>query len=119
MLLVRFMDHAGRIGWGKLLDDGRALPMRGDLFGEHEFADRPVDVVKRLAPVDPPNIIAIGLNYRGHAEEQGLRSLPDHPLVFLKATTSVTGPGGPIMLPRSAPSEVDYEAELAVIIGRA
>jgi len=119
MLIVRFMDHAGHVGWGKLIDGGRALPMQGDLFGEYEFADRPVQVAKRLAPVDPPNVFGIGLNYRSHAEEQGLKSLPDHPLVFLKATTSVTGHSAPIVLPRSAPSEVDYEAELAVIIGRA
>lgn len=117
MLIVRFMDHAGRVGWGQLLDGQKALPLHGELFGRHEFGRRPVDVVKRLSPVDPPNVFAIGLNYRGHAEEQGLRTLPDHPLIFLKATTSVTGPGAPIVLPESAPDEVDYEAELAVIIG--
>ena len=118
MLIVRFMDSAGRIGWGQLIEPHRARPMHGELFGDHEFGDRPIEVVKRLAPVDPPNIFAIGLNYRGHAQEQGLTQLPDHPLIFLKATTSVTGPGAPIVLPESAPNEVDYEAELAVVIGR-
>lgn len=118
MHLVRFMNSTGRIGWGRLVEPSKALPLQGDLFGDHEFGERPVDVVKRLAPVDPPNVFAIGLNYRGHAEEQGLKSLPERPLIFLKATTSVTGPGAPIMLPAEAPDEVDFEAELAVIIGR-
>src|SRR5262249_9825340 len=71
-----------------------------------------------LAPVEPPNVIAIGLNYRKHAEEQGLRTSASEPLIFLKATSSVIGPGEPIVLPHSAPSEVDYEAELGIVIGK-
>lgn len=70
-----------------------------------------------VAPLEPPNILAIGLNYREHAEETGA-DLPDHPLLFIKATSAVTDPGAPIVLPGVAPDEVDYEAELAVIIGR-
>jgi len=71
-----------------------------------------------IGSVLPPNVIAIGLNYRKHAEEQGLAKLPAEPLIFLKATTSVIGPGEPIVLPHSAPGEVDFEAELAVVIGK-
>lgn len=118
MAIARFMDPAGRVGWGRVIDDRSAVPLRGDLFGHRETGDHPVEMSKKLAPLDPPNLFAIGLNYRGHAAEQGLQSLPDHPLVFLKATTAVIGPGAPIMLPREAPDEVDFEAELAVIIGR-
>ncbi|MEN6404239.1 MAG: fumarylacetoacetate hydrolase family protein [Armatimonadia bacterium] len=73
--------------------------------------------VKLLPPVCPPNVIAIGLNYHQHASETKME-LPDHPLMFLKATTSVTGPGDPIVLPHMAPHEVDYEAELCIVIGR-
>ena len=73
--------------------------------------------VKLLAPVTPPNIIAIGLNYRKHAEESGIE-LPDHPLLFLKAPTTLTGPDQPIVLPAIAPGSVDYEAELVVVIGK-
>ncbi len=70
-----------------------------------------------LAPVVPPNVLAIGLNYRRHAEESGAVP-PDHPLLFMKASTAVTGPDRPIMLPPGAPEEVDFEAELAIVIGR-
>ncbi|MFQ5490353.1 MAG: fumarylacetoacetate hydrolase family protein [Phycisphaerae bacterium] len=89
----------------------------GELFGTKTVTDREVAIARLLAPVDPPNIFGIGLNYRAHAAE-GDRELPDEPLVFLKATTSVLDPGGPILLPPSAPEEVDFEAELAVVIGR-
>ncbi len=54
---------------------------------------------------------------RRHAEESGA-ALPDHPLVFAKFTTSVIGPGDAIVLPADAPNEVDYEAELAIVIGK-
>ena len=74
---------------------------------------------KILAPLVPPNILAIGLNYRKHAEEGG-RGVPDRPMLFLKSTTSLQNPGDPIEIPvRLASHEVDYECELAVVIGRA
>lgn len=73
--------------------------------------------VKLLAPVDPPNVLAIGLNYGRHARESNMK-VPDHPLLFIKATSSVVGPEAPIVLPRVAPAEVDYEAELCLVIGR-
>lgn len=73
--------------------------------------------VKLLAPVCPPNVIALGLNYHQHATETAM-TLPERPLMFLKATTSVIGPNDPIILPHMAPNEVDYEAELCIIIGK-
>ncbi len=63
----------------------------------------------------PGKVICVGLNYRGHAEEQGVK-LPARPLLFAKWPTALTGPGDPILLP-SISSEVDYEAELGVVIG--
>ncbi len=77
----------------------------------------PLADVTLLAPVEPPDAIAIGLNFRDHAAESKLK-LPTAPVIFLKATSSVTGPGAPIVLPRMAPDEVDAEAELAVVIGK-
>jgi 2-keto-4-pentenoate hydratase/2-oxohepta-3-ene-1,7-dioic acid hydratase in catechol pathway len=66
----------------------------------------------------PPNILAIGLNYRRHAAESG-HLPPTRPVVFLKATSSVQNPGDPIELPVKLEStKVDYECELAVVIGR-
>jgi 2-keto-4-pentenoate hydratase/2-oxohepta-3-ene-1,7-dioic acid hydratase in catechol pathway len=65
----------------------------------------------------PPVIFCIGLNYRHHAEETKAK-LPQFPIVFMKSPASVIGPGEPVVLPRHLRSdEVDYEAELAVIIG--
>ncbi|MBM3477203.1 MAG: fumarylacetoacetate hydrolase family protein, partial [Armatimonadetes bacterium] len=76
-----------------------------------------VSRARLIAPVEPPNVIALGLNYRRHAEESGMK-LPDHPLMFLKATTSVIGPNEPIVIPKMAPDEVDYEAELCSVMGK-
>jgi 2-keto-4-pentenoate hydratase/2-oxohepta-3-ene-1,7-dioic acid hydratase in catechol pathway len=64
----------------------------------------------------PSKIICAGLNYRDHAEEQGL-ALPDRPLLFAKWPNALIGPGEPILLPRLS-SEIDYEAELGVVIGQ-
>lgn len=73
--------------------------------------------VKLLAPVDPPNVLALGLNYRRHAAETQMK-VPERPLLFIKANTSVIGAGAPILLPAIAPAEVDYEAELCLVIGK-
>jgi 2-keto-4-pentenoate hydratase/2-oxohepta-3-ene-1,7-dioic acid hydratase in catechol pathway len=118
MEIMRFISTDGQARWGKPAQDGQALPLVGDLFGEYRFADRPMPVVARLAPVEPPNILAIGRNYREHAREMKAQGEAAEPIVFLKATTSVIGPDEMIILPASAPDEVDYEAELAVVIGR-
>jgi 2-keto-4-pentenoate hydratase/2-oxohepta-3-ene-1,7-dioic acid hydratase in catechol pathway len=73
--------------------------------------------VKFLAPIPrPPKIIGIGLNYRDHAEESG-NSIPDVPTVFSKFSTAVIGHNQPIILPKIS-TKPDYEAELAVVIGR-
>ncbi len=64
----------------------------------------------------PRNVLCIGLNYKDHAAEGGV-PLPEKPVVFAKLTGCITGPGAPIILPPDT-KEVDYEAELAVVIGR-
>lgn len=69
-----------------------------------------------MLPIERPGkIICVGLNYRSHAEEQG-RPLPERPMLFAKWATALIGPGDPIVLPAIS-SAVDYEAELAVVIG--
>jgi acylpyruvate hydrolase len=74
--------------------------------------------VRLLAPVpDPEKIICLGLNYRDHARESG-QEAPDAPMWFAKFANSLLGSGGEILLPASNPDYVDYEAELAVVIGR-
>ena len=69
-----------------------------------------------LAPCEPSKIVALGLNYRDHAAEFG-HPVPDEPLIFLKPSTAVTGPEEAIIYPRMS-RRVDYEAELAVVIGK-
>src|SRR5512140_2547379 len=118
MQLIRFVDPHGRKMWGRPVGERQALPLVGDLFDKPEVGGRPVQVVHPLAPIEPPNILAIGRNYREHAREMQADKVLAEPLVFLKATTSVIGPDDAIVLPDSAPDEVDYEAELAIIIGR-
>lgn len=76
----------------------------------------PLEAVRLLAPVIPSKVVCVGRNYADHAAELG-NELPAEPLLFLKPSTSVIGPGDPIPLP-AASERVDHEAELAVVIGR-
>jgi len=117
--IARFHTAEGLVAHGILEDGGAIRAIAGDLFDTWELTKQAyaLDKVKLLAPVAPPNILAIGLNYRLHALESG-HELPDHPALFIKATTSLCHPGDAIVLPAVAPDEVDYECELAVIIGR-
>ena len=89
----------------------------GSLSGGFSDTGEPV-AGELLAPVRPVDIFCIGLNYRFHAEEAKLE-IPEHPVLFMKSTSSVQHPGKPIILPRKLSSDrVDYEAELAVVIGK-
>src|ERR1700676_2629623 len=78
----------------------------------------PLEGVRLLAPVpDPQKIICMGLNYRDHAQESGA-DIPQNPLWFAKFANSLLGDGQPIVLPAEHAEYVDYEAELAIVIGR-
>ncbi|GGI37770.1 hypothetical protein GCM10010988_15630 [Cnuibacter physcomitrellae] len=82
-----------------------------------EDAWRPIEEFEVLAPVPHPrSLLCIGLNYRDHATETGA-AIPTLPVVFAKHSSTVVGSGAAIVLPESS-AEVDYEAELAVVIGR-
>jgi 2-keto-4-pentenoate hydratase/2-oxohepta-3-ene-1,7-dioic acid hydratase in catechol pathway len=99
--------------------DGQLRLIEGDLFGAWRATDEiaPAGAV-RLAPVLPPTIYCIGLNYRKHAEETGA-AVPKYPVLFIKARAALHHPEQPILIPTHAPShKVDYECELAVVIGR-
>jgi 2-keto-4-pentenoate hydratase/2-oxohepta-3-ene-1,7-dioic acid hydratase in catechol pathway len=81
-------------------------------------ASTPLEAVVLRAPVlKPGKIIAVGLNYRDHSMEAGAKELPKTPIIFAKFTTSICGPGDSIVIPVGNP-QVDYEGELAVVIGR-
>jgi 2-keto-4-pentenoate hydratase/2-oxohepta-3-ene-1,7-dioic acid hydratase in catechol pathway len=76
----------------------------------------PLATAKLLPPCEPTKIVAVGLNYRAHATEMG-KELPEEPLLFLKAPSSLLPPGGAVVLPRQS-SRVEHEGELALVIGR-
>ena len=119
MHIVRFLDDNGREVYGHDYENGKALRLKGDLFSGLQKTDERVIVKKILAPVAPSVILAIGLNYHRHAEETG-STLPKFPVLFMKNPASVNNPGDPILLHPSCmqPPEVDYEAELAVVLGK-
>jgi 2-keto-4-pentenoate hydratase/2-oxohepta-3-ene-1,7-dioic acid hydratase in catechol pathway len=119
MKIIRFESEAGEIFHGAVdsIEDRTARVVMGDIFGDFSLSEKTAPVAKLLAPVSPPNIPALGLNYRKHADETGAR-YPETPVMFLKATSSVIGPGEVIILPAAGPEEVDFEGELAVVIGR-
>jgi len=118
MKILRYQNTAGETGYAQLLADGTATQLRGDLFTGLATTNEPADVAKRLAPLEPRAILCIGLNYRKHAAETNA-PLPQYPVLFVKNPASVQNPGDPIVLPRWLRSDrVDYECELAVVIGR-
>jgi 2-keto-4-pentenoate hydratase/2-oxohepta-3-ene-1,7-dioic acid hydratase in catechol pathway len=119
MRIVRFKDSENTIHWGRIEADGSHRLLRGDLFDQPSLSKARRKSAKRLAPLPPVNIFCIGLNYRDHAVETDMPP-PDAPVVFMKPTSSLAHPGDPILLPaccRRGP-EVDFEGELAVVIGR-
>jgi 2-keto-4-pentenoate hydratase/2-oxohepta-3-ene-1,7-dioic acid hydratase in catechol pathway len=81
-----------------------------------DYAPMPIDKAHLLAPVRPSKIICVGRNYREHAKELG-NEAPSEPIIFFKPPSSLLRPGGVIVLPAIA-GRVDYEGELAVVIGR-
>lgn len=98
--------------------DGELFKLVGDVFGSPSFQKKslPPKGIKTLVPVTPTKVIAVGLNYADHARESG-KPLPKEPLFWFKAPTSLIPDGGKIEIP-FANHRVDFEAELAIVIGR-
>lgn len=116
MKIIRYADASGSTAWGALQPDGTALRIDGNVLGDWRVTDDRADVVRLKAPIQPTAILCIGLNYRHHANESGA-PIPEFPVLFMKSPGALQHPGEPIRLPRALRSdEVDYEAELAVVI---
>jgi 2-keto-4-pentenoate hydratase/2-oxohepta-3-ene-1,7-dioic acid hydratase in catechol pathway len=136
MRLVRYTHSGNGSTWGvlegstvhSLATHSEGEPAVADLASEGYLASVaaavergglstvPAAEVDLLAPVPRPGkIVAVGLNYRDHAEEQGA-DIPESPILFSKAPTAVTHPGSPVVLPEDE-EKVDYEAELGVVVG--
>ena len=117
MKIIRHLTPHGP-AHAALQPDGSAREITGDILGDFKVTDRVVKPGKLLAPLVPVNILAIGLNYKKHAAEGG-KGVPAQPMLFLKSTNSLQNPGDPIEIPQKlASTEVDFECELAVVIGK-
>jgi 2-keto-4-pentenoate hydratase/2-oxohepta-3-ene-1,7-dioic acid hydratase in catechol pathway len=118
MRVIRYSNAEGKIESGIQHADGKVTRIEGCIFGDHHDTGEAATVTKLLAPLAPAAVVCIGLNYRKHADE-GNQPHPEFPVVFMKMPSSVTNPDDPIVLPRKLEStKVDYECELAVVIGR-
>jgi 2-keto-4-pentenoate hydratase/2-oxohepta-3-ene-1,7-dioic acid hydratase in catechol pathway len=116
--LIRYADEQGGVHYAEEQAGGGAMRIDGDIYGEFDVTTEPAAIARRLAPVQPAAILGMGLNYRQHAAESGM-PVPGWPVVFVKTNNSLQHPDAPIVIPRHLPSEkVDYECELAVVIGR-
>ena len=103
-----------------VVQDGSVCIISGDIFSDWQYTGElvPLDEKKLLTPLKPESILCIGRNYKEHALECG-NDLPKKPVLFIKANSSLSGPEDPVHIPQEHTSQVDYEAELAVIIGKA
>lgn len=117
MKLIRFNNNnTERCG---ILEGDRIAVLAGDMFGGLPARTGeiiPLQAVRILPPVRPSKIVAVGLNYLDHIEEFK-HPVPKEPCIFLKPPTAVIGHQGDIMIPPLS-KRVDYEAELAIVIGR-
>lgn len=117
MKYVRLMNSENKIRYGVI--EGEKVRLLDGTFLDPNSKPTdtwlPLDEVTLLAPVEPSKVVCVGLNYALHIKEMN-HSLPEDPVIFMKAPTCVIGPEAEIIYPKIS-QRVDYEAELAVIIG--
>jgi 2-keto-4-pentenoate hydratase/2-oxohepta-3-ene-1,7-dioic acid hydratase in catechol pathway len=116
MKIYRF-KHKDRAAYG-VLEEERLYAIEGSIFRHFKVTEKsfPIGDVTLLPPVKPSKIVAVGINYKDHAMERG-RVLPEEPLIFLKPPSAIVGPNDIIVYP-SLSKRVDYEGELALVIGK-
>ncbi|HEX5322164.1 MAG TPA: Rv2993c-like domain-containing protein, partial [Capsulimonadaceae bacterium] len=88
MKIVRYQDKHNNVSYGALQSDGTVRRIEGDIFGAYNVTGETALEAKRLAPLSPCTILAIGLNYREHAKESGAK-IPEYPILFFKGLNSV------------------------------
>ena len=117
MQIIRFMTQEDQIAFGSAYDGHTASVIQGDIFSDFKDSGQRRAVKKILPPIQPSAIFCIGLNYRLHAKETGV-DLPPFPVVFMKNPGAVAAHKQAIQIPSSCAKvpEVDYEAELGVIL---
>ncbi|MGA2858217.1 MAG: fumarylacetoacetate hydrolase family protein [Candidatus Sulfotelmatobacter sp.] len=116
MRLARFSHH-DKIGYG-IVQGQEVCPVKGDIFAKQTRDGEPIPMskVRFLVPSVATKVIALGINYRTHAEELKIK-IPDEPLFFYKPPSSLIGTRDCIQYPPQS-KRVDYEAELAFVIGK-
>ncbi len=115
MRVVRTL-HEGDCRYG-LADDDTITLISDEPFAAWEPEGLlPLSEAELIAPVVPTKVVCVGLNYRSHIAEMG-HATPEEPVIFLKPSTAIVGPGAPIEIPPGV-GRVDHEGELAVVIGR-
>ena len=117
MKLARFV-HNSTPKYG-MIDHDKIYPLAGTIFDKpiREGRGYALNEVRLLSPVMPSKAICLGLNYRTHAEELGYE-IPKHPAFFMKPSSAVIGTGEHIIYPHVLVTRMDYEGELAVVMGR-
>lgn len=119
MKIIRYQNSSGSIHYGAQQNSGEAFRIEGDIFSNYRVTSEPAQIAKLLAPVAATTILCIGLNYKRHAAESNLAA-PQFPVLFVKGANALQHPDEPILIPTHLRSdEVDYECELAVVIGTA
>lgn len=120
MKIVRFISES-RTKTGIIEEGGKIREILGSIYEHFELTDNiyNLEEVILLAPCEPSKIVCVGLNYQAHIREfkRDQAGLPEEPVLFIKPSTAVTGPDTDIIYPDMS-SQVDYEAELAVVIGK-
>lgn len=118
MRIICFQDDHGQIQWGDQIDAQTAQVLAGSPYAWLQPTDTRATISRLLAPLRPPLVLAIGRNYRAHAAETGSEP-PTDPVLFYKNPGAVIGPGDAIRIPAHCmdPPQVDYEVELAVVLG--
>ena len=117
MKIIRYRDSSGETRYAQQRGT-QFLALEGNPWEGFVATEREAQVTKLLAPIVPSQILCIGLNYRHHAEESGA-PIPERPILFVKGNNTLQNPGDPIEIPtQCASNQVDYECELAVVIGK-
>lgn len=116
MKFVRF-ERQDIVSYG-VVEGDMVYKIEGDIFSEYKVTEEKFELsdVKLLAPCKPSKIVAVGVNYKDHADEMK-HDLPEEPILFIKPSTAVVGPEEKIIMPQMS-QRVDYEAELALVIGK-
>lgn len=117
MKLARFLKDS-LIKHG-IVEGNNIIEIDGSIFGNFKKTaiTRKLKEVKLLSPCEPSKIIAVGLNYKAHAAEFN-KPLPEEPLIFMKPPSAVIGTDEEIIYPHHMSAHLDYEGELAIVVGR-